>query len=292
MSEPRFARPRTSTNRQSRQAVSKFAEDFGDTPLHAITRSQAYTWAEKNRSRHAAVRAMFNDAINDDVVDRSPFANMKLQQSRGRRDIKALTPDTIIELGEVAKRVHGAYGEQFAAMIVFAAYTGMRRGELSVLHWSDIDFNNDEILVTKTLSNDTEILPPKNGKARRIVLPPAGARGAAVRAPTDRRPRRPHLLDRPRAPVLQEHVPLRMEPGARRRRRPDLDWHELRHFAATYLVQELRLPPREAAQQLGHSDAGRLLVLSVARDERWSSSPKMFVTGSSVFAIARDLNRV
>ncbi|MCW3002826.1 MAG: hypothetical protein JWQ20_2124 [Conexibacter sp.] len=28
--------------------------------------------------------------------------------------------------------------------------------------------------------------------------------------------------------------------------RPGLDWHELRHFTATYLIEELRPPPRRA----------------------------------------------
>jgi hypothetical protein len=35
---------------------------------------------------------------------------------------------------------------------------------------------------------------------------------------------------------------------------------ELRHFTATYLIPELNLPPRQAAQQLGHSDACKLIL--------------------------------
>jgi integrase len=263
---PHYQRPRAATNTQNRQAVTKFSEDFGDLPLRAVTRKRAMDWAVKHPSRHAAVRAMFNDAMNEDLIPTNPFANLRIRQSRGRRDITALTEGQVAELATTAKRVHGAYGEQYAAMIVFAAYTGLRRGELAVLCWSDIDYANDEIEVSKTLSNDTEVLPPKNGKSRRIVLPPQ-ARDALLAVP-----RRIGADDRIFSTVRGRRFtkstfhyawnPVRNMFG-----RPDLDWHELRHFTATYLIQDLRLPPSQAAQQLGHSDAGRLLMTLYAHPD-------------------------
>jgi integrase len=201
---------------------------------------------------------MFNDAMNEGLVEHNPFANLRLPQSRGRRDITALTPAEVARLADTARQVHGAYGEQYAAMIIFAAYTGVRRGELCVLDWDDIDFDANEIVVSKTLSNDTEVLPPKNGKDRRIVLPPA-AREALKAVP--RRIDSGRIFSTvmgrrfSKSTFHYAWAPVRAAFG-----RTDLDWHELRHFTATYLVQELGLPPREAAQQLGHSDAGRLLM--------------------------------
>lgn len=263
--DPSYARERTSTNRHNRQAVSKFAEDFGDTPLRAITRKQARAWASQHRARHAAVRAMFNDAMNEGLLEANPFSNLRLAQSRGRRDITGLTPSELHQLAETAKRVHGAYGEQYAAMITFAAYTGLRRGELCVLEWSDIDFDANEISVTKTLSNDTEVLPPKNGKPRRVVLPPQ-AREALRSVP--RGINHDRIFSTVRGRRFSKSTfhyawnPVRQAFG-----RPDLDWHELRHFTATYLIEELRLPPRQAAHQLGHSDAGRLLMTLYAHPD-------------------------
>ena len=48
---------------------------------------------------------MFNDAINDGLhPGPNPFANLRLEQSRGRKDLIALTVDELDELAE-----HGAW---------------------------------------------------------------------------------------------------------------------------------------------------------------------------------------
>ena len=38
---------------------------------------------------------------------------------------------------------------------LFLYYTGMRKGEVQALTWEDIDFNNNQILVTKNLTTKT-----------------------------------------------------------------------------------------------------------------------------------------
>jgi integrase len=69
-------------------------------------------------------------------------------------------------------------------VIEFAPYTGVRRGELCVLTWADIDFKSSRVNVSKTLSDDREVLPPKNGQTRSIVLAPQAA--AALHADKER----------------------------------------------------------------------------------------------------------
>ena len=58
----------------------------------------------------------------------NPFANLRLEQSRGRKDLIALTVAELDELAETALRVHGDFGPAFRAMILFSAYVGLRRG--------------------------------------------------------------------------------------------------------------------------------------------------------------------
>lgn len=253
-----FPRPRASTNKLYKSAAAKFVEDFGNRPLDAITRQEARAWAAKNQSKHSAIRAMYADAMNDGILEANPFANLRLPQPTGRAEIEPLSVEEVDQLAGVARKTLGAFGDQYAAMIHFAAYTGIRRGELAVLEWSDIDFEKGEIAISKTLSNDTEILSPKNGKPRRIVLPPQ-AREALKAVP--RRIDTKRIFSTPNGRMFTKSTfhyhwnPVRCAFG-----QPKLAWHELRHFTATYLHQKLELPPQQVAQQLGHTDGGKLVL--------------------------------
>jgi integrase len=51
-----------------------------------------------------------------------------------------------------AKRLHGDYGPTIKALILLAAYTGMRSGELFALEWSDIDFEAMRIHVHRRVT--------------------------------------------------------------------------------------------------------------------------------------------
>jgi hypothetical protein len=88
--QPRGARTRT---RSSASPVKRFAEDFRGVPIGNLDRPTARTWAKASpQSNVRAVRAMFNDAIDIGLhPGPNPFANMRLEQSRGRKDLTALT---------------------------------------------------------------------------------------------------------------------------------------------------------------------------------------------------------
>ena len=57
----------------------------------------------------------------------------------------------------------------FAMMATFL-YTGMRRGELLALEWSDIDFKNQTIKISKQIYNHQKVTP-KNNKHRTVDIP-------------------------------------------------------------------------------------------------------------------------
>ncbi len=59
--------------------------------------------------------------------------------------------------------------DQLAELIRFAAYTGLRQGELVVLQWSDINFAEQTATVERALSGAT-ITSPKSGKLRVVPL--------------------------------------------------------------------------------------------------------------------------
>lgn len=211
------------------------------------------------RGSHAALRAMWQDMLNEEIVATNAWANLKIPQSRGRADTDPPTAAQLAQLVTVARTTKpGPHGEQYAAMIEFAAFTGMPRGEICVLQWADVDFKSARVRVTKTLSDDREILPPKNGKSRTIVLAPQAA------AALNRLPRplddSARIFSTPNGRRYSKSTwhyhwnPVRVGAGL-----PGLDFHELRHYCATYMRYVLGLTREQAAGQLGHTDGGWLI---------------------------------
>jgi integrase len=68
-------------------------------------------------------------------------------------------------------------------LITFAAFTGMRPGELFAFEWGDVDMHAMRIDVRRRLYRGRTDLP-KSGKPRRIALPPP-ARDALLGQPRD-----------------------------------------------------------------------------------------------------------
>lgn len=201
---------------------------------------------------------MFNAATRLHIVRANPFANLGLPSAPGRRDLTPLTEEEVHDLAATARRVHGPhYGAEVAALILMAAYTGMRRGELVVLTWDDINFGNEEVRVSKTLSNDREILPPKNSKPRTVVLPRPAA--DALRA-APRHLGRARVFGSARGSLLtKSNWHYTWDPVRRDFGQPNLDFHELRHFTANHMLT-LDVAPWLVAEQLGHSDGGQLVI--------------------------------
>ena len=64
----------------------------------------------------------------------------------------------------------GGYGGEFRAMIQFAAWTGIRAGELHAVQWDDVE--GEYLWVRRSRKTDGSIGKPKNGQERKIVLLP------------------------------------------------------------------------------------------------------------------------
>jgi len=252
-----YPRAAGATRRTYRYGVKAFSEEFVHVRLSEVDRLAARSWALRApQSNVRIVRAMFNDAINDGVhPGPNPFANLRLEQSRGRKDLIALTRDELDELGATALRVHGEFGPTLRAMIVFSAYVGLRPGEMFALERSDV--GRDEVRIRHNLDGTGVIKAPKNGQERVVVLPPP-AREALADVPA--------RLDVPwlfvtlrgrrfsKSSLYYYWNPIRAAFG-----RPGMDYYELRHFCATHLL-ELGVSHADVAVQLGHTDGGALVM--------------------------------
>lgn len=255
-----YAREAPATRLVYRQAVKRITADLGALKLSAIDRPTARRYAnEWPRNVVNVARTMWGDARNDGVCPENPWAGLKLKQSRGRRDIQALTEDQIDELANIAQRVHRDYGTEARAIVLTLAYVALRPGELCALKWSDLDLHEREIHVRRSLDVTGAEKLPKNGKTRTVTIPPPAlyALQTVPHTVTDdyvfhtvqgRRLNKSNLwyLWKPIATAWEATGHLH------------IDLYELRHAAATILL-ERGLPHSDVAVQLGHEDGGALV---------------------------------
>ena len=118
---------------------------------------------------------MWSDAVRDEVCERNPWTNLRLETPKGRKDIDALTESEIADLADLAGELSGDYGAEARAIVLTLAYTGMRPGELCALHRAEVDLYAMEVVIQRSLDGTGHEKAPKNGLARRIILPAVAA---------------------------------------------------------------------------------------------------------------------
>jgi len=124
----------------NRERVRRFGREHAELTLRSFSRIEARRWANAHPSTVPALRAMFSDAVEDRVADENPFARLGLDARRGREDIVVLTRAEVHELARIARVHHGgAFGEEVAALILWASYTCMRPGEIFAACYSLLD---------------------------------------------------------------------------------------------------------------------------------------------------------
>jgi integrase len=256
----RYAREhKDSSYDTARGALQRFVADFGERRLDSITRLEAIEWAEEvPPSRVPVAVTCMNAALDAELIERNPFRGLSHRvKSRGRADE---APPTHEELGLLldACRVHGDYAPQMRNLITFAAYSGMRPGELFALEWTDVDMKAMRIDVRRRLYRGRTDLP-KSNRVRRIALTPPAC-DALLGQPKDGvlvfRAKRGGRLSQPTLSMYWGKVLAAA--GL------DFDFYlATKHWCVHYMHAMLGLPPRVIAEQMGWSLAGTLKLLAV-----------------------------
>lgn len=253
-----YARPAPYTQRTYRLALKRVVHDVGNRRLDSIDRPTARRLANSwPRGTTRVARTMFGDAHRDGLTRENPFANLRLETPRGRKDLDALTEPEIKALADSAVDALGTYGSEFRAVIIFLAYVGCRPGELCCIRRDDLDVEHGEVLIRFSLDGEGGEKAPKNGKQRVVVVPPPALhalRGVPVRMDS------PYLFHSARGKRLSRGTLSYAFRVVRQRwaQRDKLELYELRHACATLLVEK-GLPPHVVANQLGHTDGGALV---------------------------------
>jgi integrase len=201
---------------------------------------------------------MFNDANRSGLVTANPFAALGLKQAQGpaRPSLRVADRADVDRWLRIARGAfEDDYGEVFAAMIVFAAYTGLRPGELFALRLPTCAATRSRWLARPSRRPARSACRRTAGAGRRLpVEGPGGGRAMPVLEGQEL------VFVSPRGVQFWQNTlswcwaPVRVAAG-----RPKMAFYELRHFCATHLL-ELGVPHADVAVQLGHTDGGALVM--------------------------------
>jgi integrase len=230
------------------------------------------------RNHHAIIATALHQGVRWGWV-RSNVAELAKPPRVTQSRVTSPSLQVVREVIEAAER----RDPRLAPLLMLAALTGMRRGELCALRWSDVDLNVGTIDVTRSLVVAPSGLIEKSTKTNRgraVALDPVG-----IALLTQHRSKTKQWISQAQSelpenafvfsPFVEGTTPfrpdnvtsffirVRNEVGA-----PTVRLHDLRHFTATQLIGA-GVDVRTVAGRLGHSDPSvTLRVYSHALEER------------------------
>jgi integrase len=230
------------------------------------------------RRIHAVIGAALRQAERWDLVDRN-VAHRATPPPVHAAEVTAPDPDEVRRLIEVAE----ATEPTLAALLLLAALTGARRGELCALRWSDVDWDAGTLRIARsvyeTAGGGWAEKGTKTHQARRIGLDELGlAILRRHRASVDQLADELDLTIAPDA-FLFSRSPAGLEPirpdvlskftrRAADKAGVDTHLHALRHFSATQAIAA-GFDPVTVGARLGHADPSiTLRVYSHAVEQR------------------------
>lgn len=219
---------------------------------------------------HTTLRKSLKAAVVDKLITHNPTDGVKLIKTPtvAAKESKAL------DSSQVKMLLEAASGSRFEALYVVAIHTGLRRGELLGLKWTDVDLDAGTLTVRHSLDVDGTFKAPKNRGARRTLklthraldaLKAHKVRQNAERLRAGPRWRDnnlifPNTVGKPMNAgnlYRRDFQPLLMRAGLADER---LTIHSLRHtFATTLAVKGVH--PSTAQKMLGHSDIRMTLAI-------------------------------
>lgn len=144
--------------------------------------------------------SVLRTATEWEIIERNPLDKVRAQAEETAEKLKFFTPEqaaTFLDYIEKPYTVNtkghkriddtgkeytvGNYEskkeipEQIRVLFILAIYAGLRKGELLALEWSDIDFDNDTVTVSKAVSvvaGEQITKAPKTKNSRRVVSIP------------------------------------------------------------------------------------------------------------------------
>jgi integrase len=184
----------------------------------------------------------------DRLIPRSPCIGIELPSGASHGEMRFLTPE---EVGTLADAVP----ERFRALIYFAAYTGLRWGEIAALRVDNANLLKGKVDVRESMSElngRIQVGLTKTGKRRTVSLPRflCDMLGEHIgRFPTNNG----YIFSAPRGgPLRRNFYRRQFLPAVKKAGFTPLRFHDLRHTAASIAIAN-GAHPKEIQERLGHS---------------------------------------
>jgi integrase len=210
------------------------------------------------------LRAILNDAVRSGLIEKSPCRNADPIRGAVARQ-RFLTIEELVSLLAIAEKEAGWLSD----FILWAVHSGMRKGEVQALLWSDIrELGSDRLIV--------QIRNSKSGQPRTITSTRT-MRGIVER----QKSRRIHGDERV-FPVSKMTLRRRWEAARRRAGLGDVTIHDLRRTHSTHAAIS-GVDLRTLAARIGHTDLTMLqkhyaAVVGSANEEAAEKIERAFQT--------------
>ena len=247
---------------------------FGEMELARITAGRVRTWYAQTADRspgaatsaYRLLRAIFNTAVTDELVVRSPCRIRGAGTDRSQeRQIPTVTQVEALLL---------AMPHKLRAAVVLAAWGTLRRGEVLGLRRSDIDLEAGTVRIERSLGerrNGSVIVgPPKSTAGVRTVHMPPSAMAALedhLRHFVGSDDDAPVFVGRSGLPLRPQGLEKAWRVAREEVGLPSVRFHDLRHFAGT-MAAAAGASTREVMARGGWSSPQMALRYEHATQER------------------------
>lgn len=189
---------------------------------------------------------VLSTAVEWGYIQTNPAIGVRLPTLTIRQERIALTPEQL-------RRLVAELEEPYKSMVLIAALTGLRRGELFALRWGALDFERKMIHVRESVYEGYFSTPKTRSSIRNIGMSEVLAGMFMNLRPKDATANDLVFVSRVGTPLRSENILKRIiHPTCERLKLPKVGWHTLRHTSATLLHEHE--PLRVAQAILGHSD--------------------------------------
>ena len=217
------------------------------------------------RSLHRMLHMALERAVKEQLILRNPCDDVILPREE-KREMKTLKPENFKAYLEEAER------RGVRPMMFLELCSGLRKGELVALLWSDLDVENKTISISKQAvrvkGGGVKVTTPKTATSIRVESIPQEAVDLLVQE-HKKHPDNPYMFPSPKTgemwfpdSVVNLHRKILKDAGLEQ-----LRFHDLRHTFATMALQN-GVDVKTVSSMLGHYDAGFTLSVYAHATDR------------------------